>query len=159
MPIIQAGQCLLGQCCIVGYAIPVIQAGHFLLGQCCILGNARYSCWPVLTWAVLYCRVCHTCYSSWSFFTWAVLYCRECPLFMLANAYLGSAVLYVMSVIHAGQCLLGQCCIICNVRYSSWSLHTWTVLYCRECPLFKLINAYLGSAVLYGMPVIQTGNC
>ena len=93
--------------------MPVIQAGHCLLGQCCTVGNASYS--------------------SWSLLTWAVLYCRECQLFKLVIAYSGSAVLYVIPVMQAGHCLLGQCCIIGNVRYSSWSLLTWAVLYCREC--------------------------
>ena len=52
-----------------------------------------------------------------------------------------------MPVIHAGHCLLGQCFILGNASYSSWSLLTWAVLYCMLCSLFKLVIAYLGSGV------------
>ena len=64
-----------------------------------------------------------------------------------------------MPVFQAGNRLPGQCCIVGNARYLSWSLLTWAVLYCRECPLLKLVNAYLGSAVLYVITVIQAGHC
>ena len=42
-----------------------------------------------------------------------------------------------MPVIQAGHCLLGQCFIVCNVRYSNKSMLTWAVMYCREYPVFK----------------------